>query len=72
MVEGKVSESFGPTLDEWRGAASRYSEDREGGPVVNGSSEEYLAVTAESGPHHFHQGFSSATHLDYGSRNAVP
>jgi hypothetical protein len=72
MVEGKVSESFGPTLDEWRGAASRYSEDREGGPVVNGSSEEYLAVTAESGPHHFHQGFPRSANLHYRSGYAVP
>jgi hypothetical protein len=28
MVEGKVSESFGPTLDEWRGDASRGKEFR--------------------------------------------
>lgn len=28
MVEGKVSESFGPTLDEWRGDASQGKESR--------------------------------------------
>ena len=28
MVEGKVSESFGPTLDKWRGDASRGKEQR--------------------------------------------
>jgi hypothetical protein len=28
MVEGKVSESFGPTLDEWSGDASRGKESR--------------------------------------------
>jgi hypothetical protein len=28
MVEGKVNESFGPTLDEWRGDASPGKNDR--------------------------------------------